>query len=398
MKNYNKRLNLFLSSQAISLFGSALVQYAIIWYITLTTKSGLMMMLATICSLVPQVVISLFAGVWADNYNKKTLIIIADSMIAFVTLIIASLFLLGINDIWLLFAVLGIRSLGSGIQSPCVTAFIPEITPADKLMKANSINTTIQSLMMIVAPAISGLLLANVELEYILFVDIITAAIGIGIFALIKVKYTKKKQERIEYLKAIKEGLVYVKESSFLSRAMVYLGTFNLLITPLAILTPLMVTRLFGDQPLYLTLNEILFFIGNVLGGIILSSWGGFKNKIKTVGLAGLISGIFTVLIGFSFNLVYYLSFMALLGMTMPFMNTPFITLFQEKVEAEKQGRVFSLVTLLASSVMPLGMLVYGPLADLFKIQYLIIVTGILFLLVSVYLLKDKIVKNALGF
>ena len=133
-KTWKKKAGLFLTSQAVSLFGSSLVQYAIIWYITLKTQSGVMTTLATLCGFIPQVLISLFAGVWADKYNKKKLIMLADGTIALATLVIAILFLAGFDFIWLLFVVLCIRSFGSGIQTPTVTSFIPEIVPEQHLI------------------------------------------------------------------------------------------------------------------------------------------------------------------------------------------------------------------------------------------------------------------------
>ena len=182
MEHWKQKISLFLTSQAISLLGSSLVQYAIIWYITLTTQSGVMMTLSTLCGVIPQVIISPFAGVWADRYNKKMLIMVSDGMIAISTLIIALCFLAGIDSVWLLFVVLAIRSLGTGVQTPTTTAFIPEVVPEGKLMKINGINSTIQSIMLILSPALSGALLANFDLGYIFFIDVITAVIGIGIF------------------------------------------------------------------------------------------------------------------------------------------------------------------------------------------------------------------------
>lgn len=394
MENWKQKAGLFLTSQAVSLFGSSLVQYAIIWYITLETQSGAMTTLATLCGFIPQVLISLFAGVWADKYSKKLLIILADGAIAVSTLIIAVLFLLSFDSMWLLFAVLAIRSLGSGIQTPTTTSFIPEITPEEHLMRVNGVNTTIQSVMLILSPAVSGALLANVELEYIFFIDVITAVIGISIFSFVKVSRQKQEQGKVEYFRFIREGLRYTKNHRLVSRMLGYMVLANILIAPLAILTPLMVTRSFGAEPWYLTLNEMVFFIGNILGGVLMSSWGGFPNRIQTIGLGCLGCGALSVLMGFPFPFAVYLVWMGLTGITMPMFNTPFITLFQEHVDPDKQGRVFSLISVVTGTVMPLAMVLFGPLADFVRIEYILIVTGILFVIGTVFLLKDKVLKT----
>lgn len=394
-QNWIKAAGLFFSSQAVSLFGSSLVQYAIIWYITLETESGIMTTLATLFGFLPQVLISLFAGVWADRYSKKMLIMIADGAIALSTLVIAILFMLGLDSIWLLLIALGIRSLGSGIQTPTVTSFLPEIVPEERLMRVNGINTTIQSVMLILSPAASGALLANVKLAYIFFIDVFTAVVGIALLWCVKTDKKERPEGRPEYFSAIKEGILYAKNHRLVSRMFLYLLLANILVAPLSILTPLFVTRTFGGGPFYLTLNEVVFFIGNIIGGALISIWGGFKNKVHTVCLGCVICGVLSVLMGASFSFVFYLVCTGLSGVTMPMFNTPFITLFQENVDAEKQGRVFSLISVISGCVMPLAMVFYGPLADLIKIEYILIATGILFVACTFVLLKDKVLKNA---
>ncbi|MDD3304222.1 MAG: MFS transporter [Clostridia bacterium] len=396
MENWKKKISLFLTSQAISLIGSSIVQYAIIWFITLKTQSGWMMTLSTICGFVPQVLISLFAGVWADRFNKKHIIMLSDGLIALSTLIISILFFFGIDSIWLLFVALGIRSLGSGVQTPTVTAFIPEVVPEDKLMRVNGINTTIQSIMLIISPAISGALLASVSLQYIFLVDVVTAIIGIGVFSFVKITFKKKEVEHANYFDSIKEGVVYTKNHKLISRMLIYLFVANFLVAPLGIMTPLLVTRAFGADPIYLTLNEIVFFVGNILGGVLISAWGGFKNRIKTIGLGCICCGILSIFLGLPFGFIFYLIVMGIMGVTMPLFNTPFITMFQENVEPEKQGRVFSLISIITGGTIPISMMLYGPLADYVKIEYILISIGILFCIGTIFLLKDKVLKTNL--
>jgi len=178
--HWKRKTTLFLTAQTISLFGSSLVQYAIIWYITLTTTSGVMMTISTVCGFLPQMAISLFAGVWIDRYNRKKMIMLADGMIAIATLILAVMFLLGYNNIWLLYLILLIRAAGTGIQVPAVNALITQIVPKDQLMKVNGVNSSISSLMMFLAPAAGGVILSISTIETAFFIDVMTAIIGIG--------------------------------------------------------------------------------------------------------------------------------------------------------------------------------------------------------------------------
>ena len=161
--NWKKNIILFISGQTISLFGSSLVQYAIMWYITLETQSGTMMTLFIISAFLPTLFLSPFAGVWADRYNRKRIIILADSFIAIATLILAILFLMGYESLWLLFVMSAIRAIGSGIHSPAVSAVIPQLVPKDKLTKVNATNSSVQSAVNLLAPMASAGLISIVS-------------------------------------------------------------------------------------------------------------------------------------------------------------------------------------------------------------------------------------------
>jgi len=182
--NWKKQISIFLASQGVSLFGSSVVQLAFVWYVAKETQSGLWVSLLTVCAYVPQFVISFFAGVWADRYSKKLLIILADAGIAVATLVLA-LFIPKVgNDTALLVSMMiisAIRSFGTGIQMPAEAAYIPELVPEDKYMKINSINSTISSLMQFVAPSVAGLVLSFWTFRATLFIDVATAAVGIGL-------------------------------------------------------------------------------------------------------------------------------------------------------------------------------------------------------------------------
>src|SRR5690606_7000705 len=114
--HWRRNITLFLTGQTISLFGSMLVQYAVLWYLTLTTKDGIVVALTVIFGFVPQAIVSVFGGVWADRLNRKHLIIAADSSIAAATLALAILMATGNDALWLIFAALAVRSVGAGIQ------------------------------------------------------------------------------------------------------------------------------------------------------------------------------------------------------------------------------------------------------------------------------------------
>lgn len=397
-KNWKRNVIIFLASQTISLFGSSLVQYAITWYITLKSQSGIMMTISIICGFLPTFFISPFAGVWADRYNRKILIALADSMIAIATLILAILFLMGYNAIWLLFVISAIRALGAGIQTPAIGAVLPQLVPEDKLTKVNATNSSIQSFIMLLSPMLSGALLTMATIEKIFFIDVITAAIAVSILILFVHVSTHEKalnKQSISYFKDMHEGYIYIKNHDYVKNYFLFCTIFFILVAPLAFLTPLQVTRSFSSDVWRLTAIEITFSIGMMIGGIIMSSWGGFKNKVHTMTLASFITGICTVALGITPNFWLYLTFISLSGVTMIMFNTPATVLLQEKVEGDFLGRVFGVLGMISSIMMPLGMLIFGPLADIIRIEWLLIGTGLLMFIQSFFLIGNKILVEA---
>ena len=396
-RNWKKDIVLFLSSQTISLFGSSLVQYAIMWYVTMNTQSGVMMTVYIICGFLPTFFLSPFAGVWADRYDRKKLIILADSAIALSTLILAIVFMSGYREMWLLFVVAAIRALGAGVQTPAVGAFLPQIVPEDKLTKANAANGSIQSIIMLVSPMISGALLTKASIVTIFFIDIVTAFIGISILVIfLRVEAHKKALENsnLSYFEDMQKGINYIKGHHYVRNFFIFCAAFFLLFTPAAFLTPLQVTRVFGNDVWRLTAIEITFSTGMILGGIIIASWGGFKNRVYSMAFSSFISAFCIIALGIVPNFYIYLIFMGFIGIVMPIFNTPSTVLLQEKVDPDYLGRVFGVFGMISSSMMPLGMLVFGPIADMIRIEYLLIGTGSLLFVLSFFLIKNKSLVN----
>jgi MFS transporter, DHA3 family, macrolide efflux protein len=398
MNNWKRNTILFLGSQTISLFGSALVQYAIMWYITLNTQSGVMMTISIICGFVPTFFLSPFAGVWADRYNRKILIILSDSLIAISTLILAILFLMGYEALWLLFLMSAIRAIGTGIQGPAVGAILPQLVPEDKLTKVNGTNGSIQALIMLVAPMVSAALLTMASMEAIFFIDVVTAAIAVFIlltFLHIPIHAKAAEKQTTSYFSDLKQGFIYIQNHAFVKKFFAFFAFFFVLAAPVAFLTPLQVTRSFGDDVWRLTAIEITFSIGMMLGGVLMASWGGFKNKIHTMTLAALVMGACTFALGIIPNFWVYIVFMGFVGVAMPIFNTPSTVLLQEKVEGDYLGRVFGVLGMISTSMMPLGMLIFGPISDIIDIEWLLIGTGILMFIQGFFLVGSKVLLEA---
>lgn len=397
-EKWQRQTALFLGSQTISLFGSSLVQYAIFWYLTLETKSGAIMTLSTLFGFLPTFFISPFAGVWADRYNRKRLIVLSDGITALSTLVLVLLFLAGQRSIWILLATSAIRALGAGIQMPAVGAILPQIVPEKELTRINGLNGSIQAVVMLVSPMISGALYQFAPMEGIFMIDIVTAALAIAILVfLLKVPtHEKASQEQVSnYLQDMQSGFRYIQSHTFIKRLFLYFSLAFFMAAPVSFLSPLQVARSFGDDVWRLTAIEIAFSIGMIGGGLWIASWGGFKNRIHSVAAAIAVMGLCTFGMGVIPDFWIYLLLMGLVGLFIPLLNAPSMTLLQEKVEEDFLGRVFGVQSMVASSMMPLGMLVFGPLADRMAIELLMAVSGALLMIVAFFAIRDRVLVEA---
>lgn len=390
---WKRNITLFLASQTISLFGSALVQYAIIWHITLTSQSGTAMTGAIVASFLPTFFVSPFAGVWADRYDRKRLIILADALIALTTLGIALYYLAGNEGLWPLIVASAARGLGSGIQTPAVNAYIPQLVPPEALTRVNSINGSVQSTMMIVSPMASGALLSLAPLSTLFFIDVVTAIIAIGMLALfLRVPPHARALDASAtgYVEDMKAGVSYIAGHSYVRSFFVFCAVFFFMAAPVAFLSPLQVTRTFGSDVWRLTAIELAFFIGMTLGGALMGTWGGLRNRVRTMAVGSLVAGAATLLLGIVPSFWPYLLLMGLVGIAMPMFNVPSMVLLQTNVEASMQGRVFGVLTMISSVMMPLGMAVFGPLADVVRIEWLLVGTGAIMALQSLMLVGNR--------
>ncbi len=385
--SWKAKTAIFMTSQMFSLFGSSVVAYAVIWYITLETESSWLMAVSMLCSFVPQIIVSLFAGVWADRYNRKMIIILADLFTAVSTLVLAVLFLSGFRSLAMIFFITALRSLGSGVQAPAVSAILPQIVPMEKLTKVNGLNNALFSALQLLSPAVGGLLLATVGFGAAMFVDVISALIAVCILLFLRVALPQRDNKEQSALRQLADGVRYTKAHPLLRRLLILFAVYFFMITPAAFLTPVMIARSFGEEVWRLSANEMVWTAGSLLGGVIISVWGGFKNKLATFMLSCAGFGVTFALLGIARNFYLYLFIMFVSGIFMPIASTVETVLIQETVEEEMLGRVFSIVQITITASMPLGMLLFGPLGDMVPIEWLLIASGCVLVALSPFAL-----------
>lgn len=391
--NWKSQAMLFLISQCITLFGSTLVQMAIVWYVTIQTSSGVWVAAFTVCSYLPQFLISFVAGVWADRHSRKKLIIGADSLIALVTF----LMVLAIPHITDKTVILGgllvmsvIRSFGAGIQTPAVNAVIPQLVPEDQIMRFNGINATMQSVVQFAAPAAAGVLLTMNTLSSTLIIDTATAIVGIGLLSAVIIPKQAIQNKGTSVFIDMKIGIKYTLSDKLIGKVLTVYGLFIFLCVPAGFLSQLFVSRVYGETYWYLTAVELAGFIGMVAGGILMSIWGGFKSRVTTMSVGLIAFGSLAIGMGLSKQFALYLTLMIIYGVAITMVQTATTTLIQEKAEMSMQGRVFGLLGAMYSGFLPVGMAIFGPMADEISLQWIMIGSGIALIALSIFVGTNK--------
>lgn len=375
------------TGQAISLFGSQLVQFALIWYLTQETGSATVLATATLVGMLPQIFIGPLAGSFVDRGNRRRIMMIADSSIALLTLVLAVLFATGLVQVWHIYAAMFLRSLGTSFHGPAMGASTSLMVPKRHLARVQGVNQTLNGGLNIVVAPLGALLLSILPMQGVLAIDIVTALTAVVPLFFVavpqppKVESTEKPSTFWEDFRA---GFRYVfKWQGLLLLALMATG-INFLLTPAGSLTPLLITKYFGGGAQELGWFEACFSAGVIAGGLLLGVWGGFNKRIYTclLGIFGI--GLFTLLVGLAPAQQFSLALIGMfgLGIMVPITNGSLGAIFQASVDPSMQGRVFTLLGSLATAATPLSLVFAGPLSDAFGVQSWYIAGGLVTLLI----------------
>jgi len=379
--------------QAVSLLGSGLVQFALVWYMTEKTGSATVLAMATFVALLPRVILGPFAGALVDRLNRKAIMIISDSAVALATFALVVLFYLGITQIWHIYAVLFVRSLCGSFQYPAMQASTSLMVPREHFARLGGINQAMYGVIDIVSPPLGALLISFMTMQAVLAIDLVTAAIAIVLLALfVRVPQLPLSQSAeaitpARVLADVRNGLKYAVDWPGMFKLMMMASLINMLASPAFSLLPLMVTKIFGKGAAEVAWLESALGLGIVAGGLLLGAWGGFKRKTATslAGLIGMGAGI--TILGLTDRDTYLLAvgMMGLVGLMNALANGALGAVMQTKIPPEMQGRIFTVIGSLASATSPLGMLLAAPVAEKLGIRAWYLIAGIFCAAMGVY-------------
>ncbi len=379
--NWKRSFFTIWAGQAISLITSSVKQMVIICYLTDTTGSSLVLSMATMVGFLPQAMLGTMIGVLVDRWNRKLVMIGADLIIAVAGVVLAVVALMIELPVWVVMVVLFIRSIGTAFHSPALSAATPLLVPEDQLTKCAGYSQSVQSVSYILSPAIAAFLYATWDLNLIIALDVLGALVACITVTIVAIPKQEIKTEMVQssIISEAKAGYNILKENKGLF-ALLWIGAFYCFIyMPINALFPLMSMSYFGGTTTHASIVEIMFAVGMLAGGLLLSTWGGFKKPTISIVTSFIAMGFALIIAGLlpinGFFIFVFCS--AIMGFSAPFYSGVQMALIQEKIQPEYLGRVFGLLGSIMSLAMPLGLIVSGIFADQIGINRWFAVSGI---------------------
>ncbi|MCB2179715.1 MFS transporter [bacterium] len=382
---WKKRFFTIWIGQAVSLLGSQLVGFAVIWYLTVTTGSATVLAISSLVGMLPSVVLGPFIGPLIDRWDRKRTMLIADGVVAFATLILALLFAFTEVQIWEIYLVLFVRAVAGGFHGNSMAASTSLMVPKEHLARVQGVNQMLNGGLNIIAAPLGAILYELLSLEWILAIDVLTAFVAMSALFFFEVPQPNRTQgdalggEATSYWEDMKAGFRYVWGWKGLLFISAMAAMLNFLLAPTGSLNPLLVKDHFGGTVLQLGTFNSVFGVGVLLGGLLLSVWGGFRRKVVTMMMGIIVLGIGVLAQGLlpANMLVYAVVAAGVIGFSLPIANGSIGAIMQSSVTPEMQGRVFALLGSLAGGMSPIGLAIAGPVSDVIGIQAWFQIAGI---------------------
>jgi DHA3 family macrolide efflux protein-like MFS transporter len=376
------------SGQGFSLLGTRLVQFALVWWLTNQSNSATVLATAALIALLPQIIVGPFAGVIVDRLDRRKIMIAADSMIALVIIGLAALFATGRVQVWHIYLAMFTRSLGSSFHWPAFQASTSLMVKKEDLGRVGGMNQALRGFVTIAVPPLAAVLLEFMPIQSILIIDVATAVIAVlplFVYSIPKQDMMKDVMTLSSIYSDFREGLSFIWRWT----GMMYIWSLALLLKILLIpaftLLPLYIKDYFGGGAIEYAWIQSANGIGLIVGGLFLGVWGGFEKKILTAMGAYTLAGTGLVAFGlvpsglFSIGVATVFLFSTVISIG----DASFFAMLQASVPPEMQGRVLMISMSLGAATGPIGLVLAGPLSDLYGIKVWFVGAGLVLGLIS---------------
>ena len=378
MKSWKQTFAIIWSGQLVSILSSSVVAYAIVFWMSLETRSPEVLAISAISGMLPQALLGLFVGVYVDRWDRKRTMILADSFIALCTLLLAALFWLGVAELWHVYLLLACRSVGSAFHVPAMQASVPLLAPASELTRIAGVNQIIVSFSDIAGPALGALLLNISSIGNILLLDVAGAVAACTTLLFIRIPNPARSDRRPNLWREYREGFAAMHATPGMGWLVTRVIAVWFFIMPVGVLFPLMTLRHFGGGATEMSLVEIVWGGGALLGGAVMGMRHYRVSRILLINLMYLLVGVSFLLSGLlpPSGFICFTLLTAAAGISSSVFNASFVSVVQSRIDAGVLGRVMSLYYSFGLLPSALGLLATGFLADEVGITRTFVVAG----------------------
>ncbi|MBB2950921.1 MULTISPECIES: MFS transporter [Sphingobacterium] len=389
INNWKNKFGIIWTGQLFSILSSSIAQFSMVLWIGIETESAEALAYAAIAGLLPQILLGPFAGVFIDRWNRKWTMIGADFFVAICSAIIALFFYLDIVELWSIYILLMLRSVGSAFHAPAMKSIIPVMAPKSKLVRIAGINEIIQSISIICGPMLGAVCLLTFGMSTVMLLDVAGAIIACTSLLFVSIPHvTDIGKSAKSILQDMKGGATAILRNKGMSWLMASEVVVNFFVMPIVAVMPLMTLHYFHGSAYQVSLIEGLYGIGLLVGGVILSVWNPKLKKVTLIifGFSGL--GLVLALCG-ALPSSFFITYAVLTigqGLAVPLFTGPFTVLIQTQFESVYLGRVFALYGSLSQFPAIIGLLFAGFIADEIGVEKLFLFGGIIVMLTGVSL------------
>ncbi|MBN2555508.1 MAG: MFS transporter [Anaerolineales bacterium] len=369
--------------QALSLVGTAIARFALIWWLTDQTGSAVVLAGSSLVSVAPRVLLGPMAGVYIDRHNRRRIMIMADAFTGLVSLWLAIMFLTGSMQVWHVYVVILARSLGSTFHGPAMNASTTLMVPEQQLSRVAGMNQTLGGVMSFLGPVLGALSLELLPLHGVMLVDVGTAVLAIVALLIIRIPNPERRLDENGDTSSmwtdLKEGFRYILDWKGMAIFMGMAMSINFMISPAFSLMPLLVRNEFLGGAPELAMLQSSSGIGLLVGGLTLSIWGGFRRKVVTILVGTTLLGAAIVGLGVTPTSIFWVAIASsvAMGFILPFINGTTGAMLQATTAPEMQGRVFTATESFSSMMMLVSLALAGPIAEAVGLRVMFIVSGL---------------------
>jgi DHA3 family macrolide efflux protein-like MFS transporter len=354
--------------QIISVMASSMTGFGLTIWMYMQTESATAMGLMQVAFITPFLILSPIAGVMVDRHNRKLMMMVSDLAAGLSTVALLILFATGHMQFWFLYVANVINGIGNTFQWPAYSAAISTMVPKQQYGRANGMMSLIEAGPGVLAPLLAGALLPFIKISGILLIDVVTFVLAIGALLIVFVPQPERTVEgqagQGSLLKESVYGFKYIfQRPSLLGLQLVFFAGNLFSGMAFTVFAPMLLART-GSNSLIFGSVQTAGAVGGVIGGVLMSAWGGFKRRVHGVLAGWAISGLFIAMLGVGRGLPIWALSMLLLNLVMPLINTSNQSIWQAKVAPDVQGRVFSARRLIAWFTNPISPIMAGTLAD----------------------------------